>query len=192
MFNQLSIGLDACWIQRGTKMRRQSTFQVSLHDQGTVTKEITAVYDVASISVPITFYMTRMNSGISLTPYLYPLPFCFRWDEDQQKPVFSHPVLTTTNHISTLSTTSSTQVLSSRFDAGVSAGMGLMLAIPTSGSDLMLKISEGCRQGLMNLATDSLKEEGVVILSQSLEASVTLLFQLKRPLHDACHTFRQQ
>ena len=201
VFNQFSIGLDACLIQRGTRMRRQSVFQVSLNEQGTSTKEITAVYDVASISIPLTYYLSQMNQGKRVTPYLYlapsvdlPLPFCFRHDEEQGKFLFSEPTMTTVSQISTntTSTTLSNQVFSSRLNASVSAGIGLLVRIPSGGSDIRLKVSAGCNQGLINLATDALKQDGVVILSQSLEASVTLLFQLKKPLHDACHAFKKQ
>ena len=200
LFNQFSIGLDACWIQRGTRMRRQSNFQVSLTEEGTITKEISTAFDVASISIPLTYYLGT-KQGKRITPYLYlaptieiPLPYCFRWDNEQGKLVFAEPVLTSTMQIttSTNNTTLISQTFLPRLNAAVSAGVGLMVRIPVGGSDFRLKVNAGGHQGLINLATENLKDEGIVILTQSLEASVTLLFQLKKPLHDACHTFRKQ
>lgn len=188
LFNQFSIGLDACWMQRGTRMRRESNFQVSLTEEGTINKEITAVYDVASFSIPLTYYLDNTRQGKRITPYLYLAPMI-------EIPLpFREAILTSTTEVSsnTVNVSQSSQVFQPGLNAGVSAGIGMLVRIPVGGSDFRIKVNAGGHQGLVNLATDNLKQEGVVILSQSLEASITLLFQLKKPLHDACHTFRKQ
>lgn len=197
LFNQFSAGLDVCWTQRGTRMHHQSVFQISLNEEGTITKEITAAYDVLSISIPLTYYLSNLNQGKRIIPYLYlapsldiPLPYCFRWDDEQGKLLFSEPTITTMTQIAT-NTTYTNQVFSSRLDTHVSAGIGLLWRIPAGGYDFRLKVSAGCHQGLINLATDHLKNEGIVILSQSLEAAISLMFQLKKPLHDACFGFQK-
>ena len=177
-------------------MNIQSTYQISLTDEGTLTKEISAVYDVAAIRVPLTYYLTGDVGKKKIAPYLYlapsveiPLPICFQWDKNSVIPHLSEPTITHTTQY--ISTTSATQAIRPGLNAGVSAGIGVLTHLTTGGSSMLIKVDAGMNQGLVNMATSELKQKGVLILSQSLEASLTVLFQLKKPLHDACHAFRK-
>lgn len=194
-FQHFSLGIEACWTEKGTRMRRQSTYQVSLNQEGTITKEISATFDVINIRIPFTYYLTSEMGKGKVIPYLFvaphvdlPMPICITREPHRWIPSIGNPFIQTTT--SNEQTDVVKTPIHPSLNAGISAGTGLLTVIPTGGSTMLLKLDVGMSQGLINMATQKLKEEGVVILSQSIEASITLLFQLKRTLHDACHNFQ--
>lgn len=181
-FNRFSLGLETCWAQKGTRMHRESIYQVSLNQNGTIIKEISVSYNVINIRVPATYYLTSIMGRKKPIPYLFVAPTV-----DIPVP-FTRATLE--NTVTGTQSTSTIQTIYPGLNAGVAAGLGMMTALPMGGSTMLMKLDLGMNQGLINMATKTIKEEGVVILSQSLEASITLLFQLKKRLHDACHSFR--
>jgi len=63
------------------------------------------------------------------------------------------------------------------------AGGGMVFQIPTSGSNLLLKVDAALNIGLLNQTRIS----DVRIYGNSLELCVSLLFPIKKRLFDGCH-----
>ena len=194
-FRRTSWGLEVGWAQRGTRLHRQSTYQLSVHEEGTITKEVTAAYDVVSARIPWTYLFSAGRSK-KVIPYLFvspaveiPLSVSLQCQEGHWAPSFTEASMTTTTTINT-SQSSTSQPLRPGLNLCAVAGAGLLVNVSTSGATMLLKFDIGMNQGLLNLATVPLKAQGIVIRSQCIEASLSLSFQLKKPLHDACHTFQ--
>lgn len=198
-FQHYSLGFDAFYAQRGTKMHRENDYQISFQENGKRLVNLTAAYDVAALRVPFTYYLLRLDK--KAIPYLFiapeldvPLPKALVLQEKSWLPTFGDPIMVTNEMFiqnGDTITQSRESTISPRLNVSAVAGAGMLVQVNTGGSTMLLKFDVGLNIGLMNQATDADKKLGTVILSHSIEACATILFRLKKPLRDACHTFER-
>lgn len=199
-FQSFAVGLEFLWAQRGTKMLGQGTYQSSLHDFDTMRFETAIAYDVITLRVPLTWYMTPPASK-TVTPYLFVAPgvehslkkrlnFPAESFKAFLKEPFTDPSITYTESIGDQTQTSPDEPWTPPFlNAYLLAGTGVMITIPSKVVSFHLKCDVGVNLGLLNLASNALKEQGVSIRSHGLEAGLTLMFDIHPPLRDACYYF---
>lgn len=202
-FQSLAVGLEFLWAQRGSRMIGQSTYQLSLYDTDTMRFETAIAYDVISIRIPITWYMTPPASNI-VTPYLFVAPgiehaltYRLNLPADSLKAFLNEPLttpsITYTESVGDQAPVSQDEPWTPPYlNVNLVAGTGVMVTIPSKTISLHLKCDLGVNVGLLNLATKALKEQGVSIRSYGVEAGLTLVFDIHPPLRDACYNFQRK
>lgn len=184
-FKNYSIGLYASLAQHGVHMHNSRTYEVSLTQTGTVERTMNIRYDVVAIRIPVAYYLRSIFSSKKLAPYVFIAP-----KVDLPVPI-GNPTMETTFAINNGSApVVDKKTIHPNMDAGAIAGIGLMMNVGADGNaSMLLKFDLGMNMGMLNQATASAQEEGLFMRSQGIEANLTLLFRLKKPLRDAGYYF---
>jgi len=182
-FKNFSLGAYATITQRGTTLHNSRTYEISLTETGTVEKTMSIHYDVATFRTPVAYYLQNMFPTKKYVPYLFVAP-------ELEIPIalISEPYMETTTVIGNDSETLKETIHPKMNVCGV-AGAGLLFKAGSSNKTVLVKFDLGMNIGLLNQASSNLQESGVFLRSHSLEANLTLLFLLKKPLRDAGYYF---
>lgn len=201
-FKSLSVGAEVLWERRGTRMMGQSTYQSSLHDHDTMRFETAIKYDVLTARIPITWYPLPPNKR-KVSPYLFVAPGIesspfanpkrLNLEAASLKAFFEQPFtpasVTYTETVGS-QTTDTTMAWNPPFlDVTLSAGAGVLFTIPAQLLPMAVKFDIGARMGLLNLASQKLKEQGVVIRNWGIEAGLTFYLGIDPPPQDASRSF---
>ena len=177
-FPRLSIGIEGIFSQKGTKMYYDLPYQVSFTENGIYHKEYFFGYNLVSVRTP-----TLRDGG-----------FLF------ENPPTQTTITTYGDVKETIATNLDTSPLLS---VNALAGVGLMARIPTETSAIIIKFDIAANYGLRNLAEEGfiwkqdptsgelvLKENTHTIRSHDVEANLTIIFPIKKRLHDACYIYK--
>ncbi|MBO4327850.1 MAG: hypothetical protein J5831_00395 [Bacteroidales bacterium] len=200
-FKSLSVGLDLLWASRGTWIMGQTTYQSSLHTFETIRYETAIAYDVFTLRAPLTWYLMPPNTQ-KVTPYVFVAPGLetspglLNLKAESLEAFFDTliiPASVTYTEIHGADTNARSDNWAPPFlDLTVTAGTGVLVTLPTKAVPLSIKFDVGARVGLLNLASEALKKQGVRIHNVGLEAGLTLFIGIDPPLHDACYTFQRK
>lgn len=205
-FKSLSVGAEVLWARRGTRMMGQSTYQSSMHTFETMRYETAIAYDVLTARTPLTWYLMPPNRR-KVTPYLFVAPG-IEWsidfggnnrlnlEADSLAAFLEAPLVpasvTYTEIVGTDTLASPTPWTPPFLDLTVTAGTGVLVTLPTSPLPMALKFDVGARVGLLNLASEALKKQGVRIHNVGLEAGLTLFIGIDPPPQDASRSFQKR
>jgi len=178
-----SIGIYATLTQRGTTWHNSRPYEISLTENGTVDRKMVIRYDVATLRTPVSYYLNRIFHTKKLSPYLFLAP-----EVEFPVGIFSSPYLETTYIIDEDSEVNK-ETIHPNMNVCAVGGIGLLYNASAVGSSILIKFDLGMNLGLMNQASAALAESGVFLRSQGVEANITLLFRLKKPLRDAGYYF---
>ena len=199
-FNSLSVGLEVQWARRGTRLMGQTLFQTSLDSLDTFRFETRIKYDVITLRIPLTWYIMPPASHIA-TPYVFmapgierSLPIRLNLPADSLKAFLEMPFTSpSVQYTTSMETEANETPWNPPFlDLTLTAGTGVLIALPSKPLPLAIKFDVGVRFGLLNLASDALKKDGVAIRNCGIEAGLTLFFGIDPPLRDACYYFQKK
>lgn len=193
-FNRISIGLEGTFAQKGTRMENTKLFQTSLDDDpptGTLVSRYYLAYNVFTIRIPVTWYFHGILSNDNFVPYLYagpeidlPSPFNFLIVDGGFKTGGPYNVIKRRENNGPWVETQANNA--PVINASAVLGVGMMLKLPTESSTLFFKFDAALNYGVRNLSAAADNS----IFAHDLEVNATILFPIKRRLHDACYSFR--
>lgn len=208
-FPRISVGIEGLFSQKGTKMYYDLPYQVSLTGNGIFHREFFMGYNVVTVRTPLTYYFKGTVKDDKVVPYVFvapqvDIPLGMNATLRQGAFLYENPptqtTITTYGDVRDVVTANvDTKALLS---VNALAGIGLMARIPTESSAIIIKFDIAANYGLRNLAEEGfiwkqdqegklvLKENTRTIRSHNLEANFTLIFPIKKRLHDACYLFK--
>lgn len=217
-FSMFSVGVEALFSQKGTKMYYDMPFQQSLDSTGIFHREFSTGYNMVSVRVPLTYYFKGIFKNDQIIPYVFiapqvDIPLSFNATLSKGEFLFKNPPTQTTitnydiyinNQLESMDDTVTKPVnTNALLNIGALAGVGLMARIPTDGSAIIIKFDVAANFGLRNLAEEGfiikkdhttdewvMKENDHIIRSHDIEANLSIIIPIKRRLHDACYNFR--
>ena len=143
-FSKFSIGLEGLFSQKGTKMYYDMPYQESLTTNGIFHREYYMGYNMVSVRVPITFYFNGATKDDKFIPYMFvapqvDIPLSFNATFRKGKFLMENPPTQTT--ITTYGNYYDEQTkpldVSSLYNVGALAGVGLMTRIHTESSSIL-------------------------------------------------------
>ena len=197
--NGFAVGLDASYAMRGTNEAFVTEFLTGFSSTTFARVYYTLAMNGVEIRLPLTFYF---GGGESLKPYVYVAPRFNLWlngnikwdrvyDNDSYDPVTYEKELDNASL--------------APYDFGVVAGLGLCSRIKLGHSSFFVKLDLSYGRGVLSNFSKH-EEEGNVTFQgwgdiqhetlgerylQNVEARLTLLVPLRKPLKDAC-SFEQR
>jgi len=191
--NRWSIAAEVDFAQKGTKMHNEREYQISLGQIGKLKTIYSVAYNVISLRLPITYYFKGIMDG-KVVPYVFAgpqvdLPMKFNLnlndfsidsivmahlekfdgpkgeDPYSNDPIDFNPVL----------------------NVSAFAGLGLMSKIRFANSAIIFKLDAGVNYGILNLAKPEAKKRGGSIHAHDLEVNFSVVYPIKKILHDACY-----
>lgn len=198
-----SVGLEACFAQRGTNMFNETEYQISLNEDGMVRTTYTLAYNVVTVRVPVTYYFKGLIKDDKVIPYLFvgpevdiPLPFNFDlmgFSLDTVAAVTQKYDGPTGEHFYYEQRDSFEPGL----NVSIVGGLGLMSKIRTENSAFYLKFDVAYNRGLFNMAVPTseawkwlFEDQGTTLFMHDVEASLSIVIPIKKILHDACHNIQ--
>lgn len=209
-FPRLSIGIEGIFSQKGTKMYYDMPYQVSFTENGIYHKEFFFGYNLVSVRTPLTYYFKGTVKDDKVVPYVFiapqvDIPLHINATLRDGKLLFENPPTQTTitTYGDVEETTTTNLDTSPLLSVNALAGVGLMARIPTETSAIIIKFDIAANYGLRNLAEEGfiwkqdptsgelvLKENTHTIRSHDVEANLTIIFPIKKRLHDACYIYK--
>lgn len=209
-FPRLSVGIEGLFSQKGTKMYYDLPYQVSLNQNGIFHREYYMGYNVVSVRTPVTYYFKGAVKDDKVVPYVFiapqvDIPLNMNATFRQGEFIYENPPTQTTlttygDVVDKVVKPVHTQAL---LNVSALAGVGLMARIPTETSAIIIKFDLAANFGLRNLAEEGfiwkqdpstgeliLKENAKILRSHDAEANLTVIFPIKKRLHDACYIFK--
>ena len=191
--NRWSIAAEVDFAQKGTKMHNEREYQISLGQIGKLKTIYSVAYNVISLRFPVTYYFKGIMDG-KVVPYVFAgpqvdLPMKFNLnlndfsidsivmahlekfdgpkgeDPYSNDPINFNPVL----------------------NVSAFAGLGLMSKIRFANSAIIFKLDAGVNYGILNLAKPEAKKRGGSIHAHDLEVNFSVVYPIKKILHDACY-----
>ena len=209
-FPRLSVGIEGLFSQKGTKMYYDLPYQVSFNQNGIFHREYYMGYNVVSVRTPVTYYFKGAVKDDKVVPYVFiapqvDIPLNMNATIRQGEFLYENPPTQTTlttygDVVDKLVKPVNTKSL---LNVSALAGVGLMARIPTETSAIIIKFDIAANYGLRNLAEEGfiwkqdpntgklvLKENTRSVRSHDAEANLTVIFPIKKRLHDACYIFK--
>lgn len=210
-FSRLSVGIEGLFSQKGNKMYYDLTYQTSLSQDGIFHREYYLGYNVVSVRTPLTYYFKGAVKDDKVVPYVFvapqvDIPLGMNATYRQGEFIIENPPTQTTittysDVVDKVVSPIDTQAL---LNISALAGVGLMARIPTETSAIIIKFDIAANYGLRNLAEEGFiwkkdpstgelvqKENSHIIRSHDAEANLTIIFPIKKRLHDACYIFKK-
>lgn len=214
-FGRWSVALESDFAQKGTKMHNERPYQISLDTLGIVRTVYSVAHNVVSLRIPVTYYFKGMVKNDVIVPYVFagpqvdlPLKFNLKLS-DFTVDTIANAIITKFDGPKGNKPFSEVK---NRFNPVLNvsafAGLGIMGRIPTDGSAIIIKFDIAANYGIRNLdeegfiwkqVTDDkgkkkivLKENSHIIRAHDIEANLTVVFPIKKRLHDACYNFRRK
>lgn len=209
-FPRLSVGIEGLFAQKGTKMYYDLPYQVSFNQNGIFHREYYMGYNVVSVRTPVTYYFKGAVKDDKVVPYVFiapqvDIPLNMNATIRRGEFLYENPPTQTTlttygDVVDKLVKPVDTKSL---LNVSALAGVGLMARIPTETSAIIIKFDIAANYGLRNLAEEGfiwkqdpntgklvLKENTRSVRSHDAEANLTVIFPIKKRLHDACYIFK--
>ena len=209
-FPRLSVGIEGLFSQKGTKMYYDLPYQVSFNQNGIFHREYYMGYNVVSVRTPVTYYFKGAVKDDKVVPYVFiapqvDIPLNMNATIRQGEFLYENPPTQTTlttygDVVDKLVKPVNTKSL---LNVSALAGVGLMARIPTETSAIIIKFDIAANYGLRNLAEEGfiwkqdpntgklvLKENTRSVRSHDAEANLTVIFPIKKRLHDACYIYK--
>ena len=188
---KLSIGLESTLAQKGTKMHNDKPYQISLLQNGILKTQYEVAYNVLTVRVPVTYYFKGMVREDKIVPYVFAgpeadIPF------DLFKLSMDNTVAATIQQFDGPTGENPLPLKKEAFKPGLNvglvAGLGFMTKIRFENSAIILKFDAAYNQGLFNLAVPTKEER---IFANDVEVNFSIVYPIKKILHDACYNFRK-
>lgn len=199
-----SVGLEGTFAQKGTKMHNEKPYHISLTQDGILKTRYEVAYNVATIRIPVTYYFKGMVKDDKVVPYVFAgpeidIPLGFNFD------LMKLSMDTVAASIQQFDGPTGKNPLPEKrkaFKPGVNvsmvAGLGLMSKVRFENSAILFKFDVAYNRGLMNLAAPTkdagkwpFEKQEKYIFANDVEASFSIVFPIKKILHDACYNFRK-
>ena len=189
-----SIGLESTYAQKGTKMHNEKPYQISLTQEGILRTQYEVAYNVVTVRVPFTFYFKGMIGDDKIIPYLF------------AGPEIDIPVSTSEAILTRFDGPNGDHPLPGRkesfvpcLNVSMAAGLGLMTRVRFENSAVILKFDAAYNRGLMNLAVPTqeawkwpFEHQEKSIFAHDVEINFSIVYPIKKILHDACYNFRSK
>lgn len=202
---RLSVGLEATFAQRGTKMHNEKPYQISLTQDGILKTQYEVTYNVATVRIPISYYFKGAIKDDKMVPYVFvgpeadiPLGFnldllTFSMDRDVKAITKRFDGPTGENPLPVKE-----EAFKPGINVGLVAGMGLMTKVRFENSAIILKFDVAYNRGLLNLSVPTkdawkwpFEHQEERTFANDVEANFSIVFPIKKILHDACYNFRK-
>lgn len=200
-----SIGLEGAFAQKGTKMHNEKPYQISVFpmQQGILKTQYEVVYNVVTVRVPFTYYFKGMIGNDAIVPYLFagpeadiPLGLNFNLRNFKKSEVEA-----VTQQFDGPNGDHPLTPIKKTFEPGLNvsmvAGLGVMTRVRFENSAIILKFDAAYNRGLMNLAMPTkeawkwpFEHQEKRIFAHDVEVNLSIVYPIKRILHDACYNFR--
>lgn len=195
-----SIALESTFAQKGTKMHNEKPYQISLDQpKGILKTQYEVSYHMVGVRIPITYYFKGIVKDDKVVPYLFVGP---EVGIPIDREVYSktkkfdglagdQPVLLSPGSQDpyTLET-----AFSPGFNISAVAGIGLMTKVRVENSAIIFKIDAAYNRGILNLAVPlkdgwrwPFENQTNCIFAHDVEVSFSVVYPIKKILHDACH-----
>ena len=200
---KLSIALESTFAQKGNRMHNERQYQISLSQLGILKTQYEVAYNVVTVRVPVTYYFKGMIRGDIIVPYVFAgpevdIPLGFNFDLFNFK---MNQVEAVTQQFDGPKGDHPLTPIKEAFEPGLNvsmvAGLGLMTRIRFENSAIFLKFDAAYNHGLMNLAVPTeeawkwpFEHQEKRIFAHDVEVSLTMVYPIKKILHDACYNFR--
>ena len=207
-FSKFSIGIEGLFSQKGTKMYYDMSYQQNLTTNGIFHREYYLGFNMVSVRIPVTFYFNGAIKDDKFVPYAFIAPqfdMPLGFNATFRKGNFLMETPPTQTTITTYGSYYDEQTkpfdVSSLYNIGALAGVGLMTRIHTESSAIIIKFDVAANFGLRNLAEEGFivkkNSSGDLVLKDNVnpvrlhdaEANVTVIFPIRRRLRDACYFF---
>jgi hypothetical protein len=199
-----SVALESTFAQKGAKMHNERPYQIGIGDFGKLKTVYSVAYNVVTVRIPVSYYFKGLIKDDVIVPYVFvgpeiDLPLGFNldlWPFKMEKPTesvkqqFDGP-----NGEEPYSETSK------RFNVGpnvsAAAGIGLMTKVRFENSAILFKLDAAYNRGLFNLAEPTasawkwpFEEQDTHIFAHDVEVCLSIVYPIKKILHDACHNLQ--
>lgn len=204
-FGKLSVALEATFAQKGTKMHNEKPYQISLTQDGILKTQYEVAYNVATVRIPISYYFKGAVKDDKVVPYVFvgpeaDIPLGFNLDVLSFS--LNREVKAITRRFDGPIGEDPLPVKEEDFNPGINvsivAGVGLMTKVRFENSAVILKFDVAYNRGLMNLAQPTkdawkwpFEKQDPRIFANDVEANFSIVFPIKKILHDACYNFRK-
>lgn len=186
-----SVAIESTFAQRGTKMYNERRYQISFTQFGTLRTEYEVAYNVVTARIPITYYFKGVIKEDHVVPYVFAGP---------EIDIPLRKVLAVTRRYEGPNGDIPLPENPHEFQPGINvsmaAGVGLMSKIRFENSAIIFKIDAAYNRGLMNLGVPTkealnwlFKEQDRQIFAHNLEVNFSIVYPIKKILHDACYNF---
>ena len=202
---KLSIGLEATLAQKGTKMHNDRPYQISLTQNGILKTEYHVAYNVLTARIPVTYYFKGMFRDDKVVPYIFAgpeadLPLGFNFDLMNLK---VNEVVAVTRRFDGPTGEHPLPEKKEAFQPGLNvsmvAGLGLLTSIRFENTAVIFKLDAAYNRGLFNLAVPTeealnwiFKKQEKYFFANDVEVNFSIVFPIKKILHDACYNFRSK
>lgn len=204
-FGKWSIALEATFAQKGTKMHNKKDYQISLSQPGILRTQYEVAYNVATVRIPISYYFKGAVKDDKVVPYVFvgpeaDIPMGFNLDVLSFS--LNREVKAITRRFDGPIGEDPLPVKEEDFNPGINvsivAGVGLMTKVRFENSAVILKFDVAYNRGLMNLAQPTkdawkwpFEKQDPRIFANDVEANFSIVFPIRKILHDACYNFRK-
>lgn len=191
-----SIGLEGTYAQKGTKMHNEQAYQISISppQQGILRTQYEVVYNVVTVRVPFTYYFKGMIGNDLFVPYLF------------AGPEVDIPLGPSEAYLTQFDGPTGDNPLPGRIDpftpclnVSAVAGMGMMTRIRFENTAIILKFDAAYNRGLLNMAVPTkeawkwpFEHQDKRIFAHDVEVNLSIVYPIKKILHDACYNFRSR
>lgn len=203
-FGKWSVALEGTLAQKGAKMHNDKPYQISLLQNGILKTQYEVAYNVLTVRVPVSYYFKGMIRDDKVVPYVFagpevdiPLGFNFdllKFSMDSVAAItqqFDGP--TGENPLP-----QKIEAFKPGINVSMVAGLGFMTKIRFENSAILFKFDAAYNRGLMNLAVPTeeawkwpFETQDKRIFANDVEVSVSIVYPIKKILHDACYNFRK-
>ena len=199
-----SVAVESTLAQKGAKMHNKRDYQISLLEWGRLKTQYEVAYNVLTVRVPVSYYFKGMIRDDKVVPYVFAgpevdIPLGFNFD------LMKLSMDSVTANIQKFDGPTGENPLPLKkesFKPGINvslvAGVGFMTKIRFENSAILFKFDAAYNRGLMNLAVPTneawkwpFETQDKHIFAHDVEASVSIVFPIKKILHDACYNFRK-
>ncbi len=199
-----SVAVESTLAQKGAKMHNDKHYQISLLQNGILKTQYEVAYNVLTVRVPVSYYFKGMIRDDKVVPYIFAgpevdIPLGFNFDLMK----FSmDSVAATIQQFDGPTGENPLPQKKEAFKPGLNvslvAGLGFMTKIRVENSAILFKFDAAYNQGLMNLAVPTeeawkwpFEPQDKRIFANDVEVSISIVYPIKRILHDACYNFRK-
>lgn len=196
-FGKLSVSAESTLAQKGTNMYNEKPYQISLLEAGIVRTTFSVAYNVVTLRLPVTYYFKGMIKDDKIVPYVYAgpeidlaLPFNF-----DLKSMHLDSVTAITQKFDGPTGEDFFMEKKTSFRPPINicavAGLGIMSGIRIENNALYFKLDAAINYGFRNLADANFKSQEGSIHSHDIEINFSIVYPIKKILHDACYNFRK-
>ena len=199
-----SVAVESTLAQKGAKMHNDKPYQISLLQNGILKTQYEVAYNVLTVRVPVSYYFKGMIRDDKVVPYVFAgpevdIPLGFNFD------LLKFSMDSVAAHIQQFDGPTGDNPLPQKKEAfkpglnvSLVAGLGFMTKIRVENSAILFKFDAAYNQGLMNLAVPTeeawkwpFEPQDKRIFANDVEVSISIVYPIKRILHDACYNFRK-